>query len=101
MDKTEAKVNTIKKRCQQFGLNSVHPFVCDATKILETPKFQEQCKSVLGHSISSKSFDRILLDAPCSALGQRPQLINKISVKQLESYPSLQRKLFQSVSYLT
>ncbi|KAJ9583814.1 hypothetical protein L9F63_021846, partial [Diploptera punctata] len=95
LDKTENKVNSIKKRCHQFGIRSVHPFVCDATKIPNSAEFQEQCNSVLGHTVSSESFDRVLLDAPCSALGQRPQLINKTSVKQLKSYPCLQRKFFQ------
>lgn len=39
------------------------------------------------------SFDRILLDAPCSALGQRPSLNNPMTSKELASYPALQRKL--------
>lgn len=41
-------------------------------------------------------FKWILLDAPCSALGQRPQLNTKMSIKELQSYPIVQRKLFQS-----
>lgn len=39
------------------------------------------------------SFDKILLDAPCSALGQRPSLGNPMTSKELSSYPRLQRKL--------
>uniref|UniRef100_A0A0B6ZLH7 SAM-dependent MTase RsmB/NOP-type domain-containing protein n=2 Tax=Arion vulgaris TaxID=1028688 RepID=A0A0B6ZLH7_9EUPU len=38
-------------------------------------------------------FDRILVDAPCSALGQRPCYVNKISVNQLKSFPVIQHKL--------
>ena len=45
----------------------------------------------------SGSFDRILLDAPCSALGQRPQFVVKMTLKELQSYPRLQRKLFTTV----
>ncbi|PSN36710.1 putative methyltransferase NSUN6 [Blattella germanica] len=96
LDKTESKVNNIVKRCQQFSLHSVHAFACDATKILESYDFQKWCSSILNTSSILDTFDRILLDAPCSALGQRPQLINRISVNQLKSYPPLQRKLFHS-----
>lgn len=41
-------------------------------------------------------FDRILLDTPCSALGQRPQLCNKITMAQLRSYVPLQRSLLSA-----
>lgn len=93
------------KRCQQFSLHSVHAFVYDSTEsvhVITGPQdSQEQHKSVLqGPPFRPDSFDRILLDAPCSALGQRPQLANRITANQLKSYPRLQRKLFQSVSDL-
>ena len=42
------------------------------------------------------SFDKILLDAPCSALGQRPCLGNPITEKQLSSIPPVQRKLLST-----
>ena len=45
----------------------------------------------------SGTFDRILLDAPCSALGQRPQFVVRMNLKELQSYPRLQRKLFTTV----
>ncbi|XP_069683701.1 tRNA (cytosine(72)-C(5))-methyltransferase NSUN6 isoform X2 [Periplaneta americana] len=101
LDKTEAKVNNIVKRCAQFSLHSVHAFVCDSTSAAQKPAEKiescEKCNSLLdGPPFRPESFDRILLDAPCSALGQRPQLANKITVSQLKSYPPLQRKLFQS-----
>ena len=36
------------------------------------------------------TFDRILVDAPCSGLGKRPQLVWDITVQQLESYQPYQ-----------
>ena len=54
-----------------------------ATSSQEEPPFERQ------------SFDRILLDAPCSALGQRPQFLNRLRTKELNSYSKLQRKLFR------
>ncbi|EDV97300.1 GH16775 [Drosophila grimshawi] len=43
---------------------------------------------------ASDSFDRILLDAPCSGLGNRPQLCSNVKqAKVLQSYPHIQRNL--------
>lgn len=39
------------------------------------------------------SFKWILLDAPCSALGQRPQIHKKMNLKELQSFPVIQRNL--------
>ncbi|CAG5120499.1 unnamed protein product [Candidula unifasciata] len=39
------------------------------------------------------TFDRILVDAPCSALGQRPSYVNKMTLNQLKSFPVIQHKL--------
>ncbi len=43
------------------------------------------------------SFDRVLVDAPCSALGQRPSTVNNMSLNEVKSFPVLQRKLFSKV----
>lgn len=42
-------------------------------------------------------FDRVLLDAPCSNLGQRPLLNIGADVKLIQSFPVLQRKLLKNV----
>lgn len=41
-------------------------------------------------------FDRVLLDAPCSGLGQRPLLACRQTAGQLRSYPPQQRALFDT-----
>ncbi|OQV21468.1 putative methyltransferase NSUN6 [Hypsibius exemplaris] len=44
------------------------------------------------------SFDRILVDAPCSASGQRPRLsFRSLQVNQLESCPKVQKKILHSI----
>ena len=43
------------------------------------------------------TFDRILVDAPCSGLGQRPQMVWDMTLQQLKSYPIYQRKLLNQV----
>ena len=47
---------------------------------------------------SPGSFDRILLDAPCSALGQRPSAHNDITLASIKSFPIVQQKLLKQVS---
>lgn len=42
------------------------------------------------------SFRWILLDAPCSALGQRPQIQTKTNMKELQSFPIIQHKLLEN-----
>ena len=44
------------------------------------------------------TFDCVLLDAPCSGMGQRPNLVINMSPKALSSYSALQKKLFSNVS---
>ena len=46
------------------------------------------------------SFDIVLLDGPCSALGQRPLLQSNITESQLNSYSKLQKQLFSKVRRL-
>ncbi|XP_049956448.1 tRNA (cytosine(72)-C(5))-methyltransferase NSUN6 isoform X1 [Schistocerca serialis cubense] len=101
VDKTQGKVNIIKRKCEEFSVKCVETYVGDTTKSVQTLD-TNMCKAGEDHSLPHcplfppESFDRVLLDAPCSALGQRPQLRNDISIQQLQSYPILQRKLFKA-----
>ena len=64
--------------------NLVECLVADSTKLPEDrPDLVE-------------SFDKVLLDGPCSALGQRPQLSNTMKMKELLSFPKIQKKLFHA-----
>lgn len=55
------------------------------------------CMSADTPPFPEESFDRILLDAPCSGLGQRPNMAINYSLKEVCSYQPLQRKLFRTV----
>lgn len=83
-----------KEKCND---ENIKIFCYDATKAVI-----EQDNSFVGNidapPFKQDHFDRILLDAPCSALGQRPQLYNTITLAQLRSYIPLQRSLFSAVS---
>ncbi|XP_066536680.1 tRNA (cytosine(72)-C(5))-methyltransferase NSUN6 isoform X2 [Hoplias malabaricus] len=92
LEKIKSKVEKIRQNAAALQLdcikavcyNSIRAVRSDLTHEPDTdaPPFQEE------------SFDRILLDAPCSGLGQRPNMAITWSLKELCSYPPLQRKLF-------
>lgn len=97
IDKITNKIDTIKKKCNESLITCVHPFAFDSTKaVLEDSNIS--CNVLEGPPFALETFDKVLLDVPCSALGQRPLLSNKMTVKMLRSYVPLQRKLFQAVS---
>lgn len=99
MDKSDKKVSRIKENCKNQGLNNVVSFVCDATKAVNKDINGER-DVFEGPPFSRCSFDHILLDAPCSALGQRPRIRQSVSIQNLNSHPNLQKRLFRTVSFL-
>ena len=94
LDKSQNKINQIIKNCRRLGVEGiVETHVKDSTKLLleDTSNLSDGKKSPIFHE---HMFGRILLDAPCSALGQRPQFNISMKPKELASFPKLQRKLF-------
>ena len=53
-----------------------------------------------GPPFEAKSFDRILLDPPCSAMGQRPLLRWGKSISEVESHADYQRQFLHTASKL-
>ncbi|XP_031560428.1 tRNA (cytosine(72)-C(5))-methyltransferase NSUN6-like isoform X2 [Actinia tenebrosa] len=95
-DKNSPKVQKIKSNCDAMHLKNVHAFHFDAIKSLDPTLQSRQINPEdVGHPpYPPQSFDRILLDAPCSGLGQRPMSIVRMSLKDLQSFPRLQKKIF-------
>jgi len=119
LDKTKAKIDSIKKNCIRQNVDGVvETYVMDATKTLKDEEKLDAGKSseaedadltqdIGGGEASNMAgpppwhpalFDRVLLDAPCSALGQRPQFYNPMKEKELASFPKIQRKLFKTAA---
>ncbi|XP_060527902.1 tRNA (cytosine(72)-C(5))-methyltransferase NSUN6 isoform X2 [Cylas formicarius] len=98
IDKTPKKVEQLEKNCIKFGAK-VKCFQADSTKIL-TYENDVSAGIESGPPFSPESFDKILLDVPCSALGKRPQFLNSVSEKVLRSYVPLQKKLFRTAVHL-
>lgn len=96
LDKTQNKVDRIQKTCSDLSVKCVQQFAWDSTRAVDVDK------SVSSEKYSTppyapESFDCVLLDVPCSGLGKRPVLVNKMSLNELNSYPVIQKKLFKNV----
>nr|BAE90347.1 unnamed protein product [Macaca fascicularis] len=97
MDKIFSKVEKIKQNALLLGLNSIRAFCFDGTKAVKL----DMVEDTEGEPpFLPESFDRILLDAPCSGMGQRPNMACTWSLKELASYQPLQRKLFTAAVQL-
>lgn len=92
LEKNKNKLQGLKKHCANFNANNVDCFCFDSTMALINDNIERDLS--LGPPFLKESFHRILLDGPCSALGQRPQLFNTITLAQLNSHVYLQKKLF-------
>ncbi|KAM9671886.1 tRNA (cytosine(72)-C(5))-methyltransferase NSUN6 isoform 1-T1 [Trichechus inunguis] len=91
LDKVSNKVEKIRQNALLLGLNSIRAFCFDGTKALKL----EMVEDTEGEPpFLPESFDRILLDAPCSGMGQRPNMACSWTLKEVTSYQPLQRKLF-------
>ncbi|KAL4715908.1 hypothetical protein ACJJTC_013208 [Scirpophaga incertulas] len=92
IDKTSQKTEKIKQLCIKHEVQCVKIYTADSTKCCSKDSLGVDA----GPPFPPNSFDKVLLDAPCSGLGQRPQLNNKITPKMLESYKFVQRKLLST-----
>ncbi|XP_056649182.1 tRNA (cytosine(72)-C(5))-methyltransferase NSUN6 [Diorhabda sublineata] len=98
IDKTPKKVSQLQERCENFGAN-VKVYQADSTTIIiESQTSSRTIEN--GPPFLPESFDNVLLDAPCSGLGKRPQLANRMSENEIKSYVPLQRKLFETATKL-
>lgn len=98
LDKNNRKAELVSKNAKRFGLENVRAFCLDASSCIneDTGLFSLQdlqCSDVQKYGLKSESFDRILLDPPCSGLGQRPFLSDNFNVDG--SFDSFQIKLFR------
>ncbi|XP_067863189.1 tRNA (cytosine(72)-C(5))-methyltransferase NSUN6 isoform X2 [Heptranchias perlo] len=92
MDKIASKLKKIKRNAENLQLKCIKVFCYDGTKALAT---EGTWDGQVGPPFTPESFDRVLLDAPCSGLGQRPNMACDWSLKEITSYQPLQRKLFR------
>ncbi|XP_074041233.1 tRNA (cytosine(72)-C(5))-methyltransferase NSUN6 isoform X2 [Leptinotarsa decemlineata] len=95
IDKTAKKVTQLENRCEEFDAK-VQIYEADSRNIVTPTNLFTRKRVTDGPPFSPESFDRVLLDAPCSVLGKRPQIVNRLSKNEIKSYVPLQRKLFET-----
>ncbi|XP_030385033.1 putative methyltransferase NSUN6 isoform X2 [Scaptodrosophila lebanonensis] len=89
LDNSASRVHAMQSKLVNYSCIEAHVF--DSTRAHDVTASSSSSQPPFG----SHSFDRILLDAPCSGLGNRPQLACHIKqLKLLQSYPNIQRRLF-------
>lgn len=89
IDLHEHKVKLINDNARRLGLENIDTVVMDSRQV--------------GEQFKEESFDRILLDAPCSGLGvmrRKPDMKYTKTEQDVERLSSIQQKLLQSVSPL-
>uniref|UniRef100_A0A1A8F0D3 NOP2/Sun domain family, member 6 n=1 Tax=Nothobranchius korthausae TaxID=1143690 RepID=A0A1A8F0D3_9TELE len=92
LDRIRNKVERIRQNAQTLHLQSIKAFCFNSIDaVSDDPPPQTE-----GPPFPPESFDRVLLDAPCSGLGQRPNMACSCSLKEIRSYQPLQRKLFHT-----
>lgn len=91
IDKIANKIEKMSSFCKSWEAHSVNCFHADSTILYAEDSIRNPED---GPPYPGETFDRILLDAPCSGLGKRPQFRNDISENMLLSYVPLQKQLF-------
>ncbi|VDI01025.1 Hypothetical predicted protein [Mytilus galloprovincialis] len=90
VDKTVQKIEKIQTHAKEWDIHMIETHPYDSTKMVDN-----ESDSIGGPPFPNETFDRVLLDGPCSALGQRPSKRNKMSLNSLKSYSTYQRKLLK------
>ncbi|XP_042560273.1 tRNA (cytosine(72)-C(5))-methyltransferase NSUN6 [Clupea harengus] len=96
LDKTRSKVEKLRENAANQQLDCIQAYCYNSIQAAasnQAHKTQESSGGVDGPPFPEETFDRVLLDAPCSGLGQRPNMAVGASLKEVCSYPPLQRKL--------
>ena len=88
MDIHQWKLNELKKRAKRNGAHNIQTKLIDSSKVLK--RFQ-------------RSFDRVLIDAPCSGLGvlrRNPDAKYKVDSEFVERVKAEQKQILQDYSKL-
>lgn len=99
LDRSGARVKKLKENVERWGLaDSICPLPYNAIKSLDESVALEQTSSFASHTLlrppfRKETFDRILVDAPCSGTGQRPKLLSEITILDVRGFPVAQKLL--------
>eukprot|EP00744_Colponema_vietnamica_P009812 GILI01013924.1.p1 GENE.GILI01013924.1~~GILI01013924.1.p1 ORF type:complete len:462 (+),score=52.99 GILI01013924.1:42-1388(+) len=97
LDRSGVKINIIKENASRLGITIIEAYKGDSSKACtsdtSSPDFNTS-------QFLPNSFDRVLLDPPCSALGLRPRLLQTCTAKELDHFADYQRVLLRTAAKL-
>ncbi|XP_067107329.1 tRNA (cytosine(72)-C(5))-methyltransferase NSUN6 isoform X2 [Osmerus mordax] len=96
LDKIRSKVERIRQNAKTLHLDCIRAHCFNSVQAVSG----DPARETEGPPFPPESFDRVLLDAPCSGLGQRPSMACSWGLKEVCSYQPLQRKLFHTAVQL-
>ncbi|KAM9970730.1 hypothetical protein ACTFIR_002594 [Dictyostelium discoideum] len=98
LDKNKGKVKKIIDLCKRLSLDKYVTCLAKDSSKLTKENQQDPLDKI---RFQSNSFDKVLLDGPCSGLGSRPRLIESSRLVDLTNSSEFQKKLIdQAVSLL-
>jgi 16S rRNA C967 or C1407 C5-methylase (RsmB/RsmF family) len=111
LDRTQAKVARVQQLSQLWGVQRiVQPMAADATQLYQPlqpeggrqqqQRRQRPLSAAVLAAVAPESFDAVLLDAPCSALGLRPRLLLDWRLQQLQALAAYQRALLHAAVHV-
>lgn len=97
IEKCSNRLSSIKKQADLWGRSNVCVFHADSTRLYHA----SAPSNSLVPPFPGNSFDRILLDPPCSGLGNRPKFVDNTTLSMLSGFSKYQKMLMrEAVSLL-
>lgn len=106
LDRTAAKAQRVRDLAADLGLTCITALAADATQLWQRTSSSSGSSGGVGLSQEVQgaaqlgSFDHVLLDAPCSALGLRPRLLHDWTLPALEALAAYQRALLEAAVHM-
>ncbi|VDP14681.1 unnamed protein product [Soboliphyme baturini] len=95
IDDRKIRLREVLQNASALSLRSIEAYKMDAVNLVNEPEKRRKAVPTNSPPFLPETFDRILLDVPCSGLGQRPLLFEQ-NPNQIRSLPVIQRKLLKS-----
>ena len=102
IDKSQKKVDILNKTLATLGVTCAKTIVADSAQLCSF-EISGDCppeKYESGMPLKHGSFDRILLDPPCSGFGKRPLIVTEDFAPNLRGFAEYQKRLIRVASVL-
>ena len=93
LERQVKRLEKMKENLNLWGMSCVIPFKFNAVKAHD-PRLPREPR--LDPPFPSEHFDRVMVDAPCSGMGNRPKLKSEFLVAHIENYPETQKEILST-----